>query len=187
MRHANSPPATGIPLSITDKEKQGLSGIIYERTSYQKFKSRPKIQDVTQGCNHTDAFLQKARRRRISLSHPFESKLQATARAILEGARIDFKPEVRIGRSGSRVDFKLSDGLHIECKVDVVRKHQMRLIGQLMTYKFHGAQKLMVLIPDDVHIDDDLRQIIFAIPCDIVTLSEFERHFSKPQCLNPSP
>lgn len=105
--------------------------------------------------------------------HPFEVSLQKVVGHILESSGAEFRRESKIGNSGSRVDFKLADGTHIECKVDTIRKHCQRLIGQLMTYKFHGASKLVVLIPDDVHIDDDLRQIIFAIPCDIVTLSEF--------------
>ena len=138
-----------------------ISQFIYDRKSYKRFKAkRPRAQQILNW---------------VSKTHPFEKRLQKEVAGILRSVGVHFQAEKHIGNTLSRVDFYLAhNGLHIECKVDVCRKHTQRLIGQLLTYKFYGAKRMLVVLPDDVTIDADLQQIITAnTPTEILSLSQF--------------
>jgi hypothetical protein len=159
----------GKPLRTTMRENgwSDISQFVYYRKSYQKFKARRPV-------NHQWTYSNK-----VSKTHPFETVLQSEIREILFQGEVQFEAEAKIGKTGSRVDFQLKDGTAIECKVDTVSKHTQRLIGQLMTYKYHGAKSLLVVHPDDISIRRDLKEIIESIPAKVQTISEFKSIYEK--------
>lgn len=152
------------PLRTTMRENgwSDISNFIYDRKSYKRFRAAQKPR------------LPQSRWNSVSKSHPFESKLQSEISEFLTSNSVPFEAEARIGKTCSRVDFKLADGTHIECKVDVCAKHTDRLVGQLFRYQRRGAKSLLVIIPDDISIRTDQAEDIRALGAQIETLSRFK-------------
>jgi hypothetical protein len=88
-----------------------------------------------------------------------ESGLQSRIEAILQSRQLEFVRECRLPCSRTRVDFKLADGMFIECKVGVNAAQMYQFIGQALHYqKF--ATKIILCIPSDVEIRKDLHELI---------------------------
>jgi hypothetical protein len=90
---------------------------------------------------------------------PAESGLQSRIETILQSRQLESVRECRLPGSRTRVDFKLADGMFIECKVGVNAAQMYQFIGQALHYQKFAA-KIILCIPSDVEIRKDLHELI---------------------------
>jgi len=103
-----------------------------------------------------------------------ETIFQSVIADLLTVSSVQFIRECRIQSSRTRVDFKLGDGTFLECKVAVNAGQTYEFIGQAFHYKSH-ASRIILCIPSDVRIREDLYRIIVdmgVLVCTEISLSE---------------
>ena len=101
-----------------------------------------------------------------------ESTFSQCVTQLLAGAGVEFVAECRVCNSRTRVDFKLTDGTLIECKVALNSGQTYEAIGQLLHYR-KLASNVILCVPDDVTIREDLFELIAELGvtvCNQVTL-----------------